>query len=92
MSVILSSQKREAVFMTSSKLKAIRITIITVAVSMVLSAACCAAFFLNLTGLMRGGDKAAAAHSSVPLSVVMSAEDAEGSVDAFPICVGVSEP
>ena len=78
--------------MTSSKLKAIRITIITVAVSMVLSAACCAAFFLNLTGLMHSNDKAAAAHNSVPLSVVMSAEDAEGSVDAFPICVGVSEP
>ena len=79
--------------MTSSKLKAIRITVITVAVSMLLSAVCCAAFVMNVTGLMQGStDTTSAARSSVPLSVVLSVEDVEGSVDAFPICVEVTAP
>ena len=49
--------------MTNSRSKAIRIIIATAAVSLLLSAVCCAAFVLNLTGLMHDG---AARSAQVP--------------------------
>lgn len=58
--------------MTNSRSKAIRIIIATAAVSLLLSAVCCAAFVLNLTGLMHDG-AARSAHKDAPVGFVWCA-------------------
>lgn len=62
--------------MTNSREKAIRLTIITAVVSLLLSAVCCAAFVINLSGLMKPTEPAPA-DAGYSVSVVYCAGDAE---------------
>ncbi len=47
---------REAVIVTDSRNKAIRIIIATAAVSLLLSAICAAAFIMNMTGMFKNAE------------------------------------
>ncbi len=66
--------------MTCSKHKAIRITIVTAAVSLLLSAVCAGAFILSLTGESGGGSAGTYVQDS-GTTIVMCAGD--GQEDAF---------
>ena len=61
--------------MSGSRQKAIRITIITVAVSMLLGLVCCAAFVLNLAGLAQNEQLAAPDNPNVSVSIVWCASE-----------------
>lgn len=65
--------------MTIPKSKAIRITVVTAAVSLVLSAVCCAAFIFNLPGLLNAGEssKPAPAPENMTVSVVICGDSAQ---------------
>lgn len=56
--------------MTSSRSKAIRITIVTAAISLLLSAICAAAFIMSMTGAFAQGPQSAAADMPEKVSMV----------------------
>ncbi len=63
--------------MTSSRTRAIRLTIATIAASLLLSAACCVLFVLNMMGALNKEMPAEApASKEVSVSVVWCAADA----------------
>lgn len=67
--------------MTCSKHKAIRITIVTAAVSLLLSAVCAGAFILSLTGVFGPGGSAGTYVQDSGTTIVMCAGG--GQEDAF---------
>ena len=55
--------------MATSRARAIRIIIATAAVSLLLSAVCCAAFVMNVVGLMHGSEPPAQTRQETSVSI-----------------------